>query len=247
MVIGIDELDKIANTESAERFLNEVKAIFGIPGCLYLVSTSEDALLQFEKKSLGFRSVFDSTFDDIIRTSTLSLAGTRELLLSRLAGIGDPFIILCHFFSGGLSRDVLRTARVIIEARCSRYISLRDICTFLISREVTELKKGLLATYGGKAISEDRQPFKGGLIDALRSDQWPGTDSQELLSAATPSLRNASPEMHTALCFLATVNEIAVNENGEPWGAFFVPGIMGDAVEDLAGARTWLSSDPDAA
>ena len=68
VVIGIDELDKITNTQSAERFLNEIKAVFGIRDCVYLISTSEDALFQFEKKSLGFRSAFDSAFDDIIKS-----------------------------------------------------------------------------------------------------------------------------------------------------------------------------------
>ena len=247
IVIGIDELDKIANTESAERFINEIKAVFGIRNCLYIISTSEDALLQFEKKSLGFRSAFDSAFDDIIRVHTFSPADTHEVLLRRLAGIGDPFIVLCHIFSAGLSRDVLRTARVIVEARCSGLVSLKEICEFLISREIADLKKGLLAAHASWSTSEHRQSLESALVDALMDDRWPGTDSQELLSAATPSLRNGSPEMHTALCFLATVYDIAVRGNGEIWEACFVPGIIQDAIDDLARARNWLSSDPDVA
>ena len=53
--------------------------------------------------------------------------------------------------------------------------------------------------------------------------------------------------MHTALCFFATVYDLIVSENGESWAAYFVPGIMQDAINDLAGARSWLSSDPDLA
>lgn len=247
IIIGIDELDKITDTKSAERFLNEIKAVFGTPGCLYIVSTSEDALLQFEKKSLGFRSVFDSTFDDIIRTDSLSPATTRDLLLSRLAGIADPFIILCHVLSGGLPRDVLRTARVIVEARCSGCVSLKEICIFLISREIADLKKGLIVKYGSKEAVQGRPPLEATLVEALRNDEWPGTDSGELLAVATPTLRNISPQMHSALCFLATVYDVAVNENGVPWAGFFIPGIMEDALHDLAGARSWLSSSPDTA
>jgi hypothetical protein len=245
LVIGIDELDKITNTESAERFLNEIKAVFGIPDCLYVVSTSEDALLQFEKKSLGFRSAFDSAFDDIIRVDIFSPADTRDLLLRRLAGIGDPFIVLCHTLSAGLSRDVLRTARMIIEARCSGLVGLTDICNFLISREIADLKKGMLAAHASWSISGHKKSLESTFIEALMDDRWPGTDSQELLSAATPSLRTRSPEMHTALCFFATVCDLAINENNMPWAAYFVSGVMQDAIEDLAGARSWLTSDPD--
>src|SRR5207248_2832584 len=42
-MIGIDELDKISVPEEAEMFLNEIKAIFGIPRCYFLISISEDA------------------------------------------------------------------------------------------------------------------------------------------------------------------------------------------------------------
>ena len=44
VVIGIDEVDKIRDSDRAEAFLNDIKAIFGVPGCLYLVSLSEDAM-----------------------------------------------------------------------------------------------------------------------------------------------------------------------------------------------------------
>jgi hypothetical protein len=36
VVIGIDEVDKIRDGDRAEAFLNDIKAIFGTPGCLYL-------------------------------------------------------------------------------------------------------------------------------------------------------------------------------------------------------------------
>ena len=246
VVIGIDELDKITNTESAERFLNEIKAVFGIPGCLYIVSTSQDALLQFERKSLGFRSAFDSAFDDIIRVDTLTLIDTRQLLLKRIAGISYPFIVLCHIFSGGLSRDILRSARTIVEARCNGSISLTEICRFLISREIAELKKALLTAYSGQGNQEDgyARPPEGAFIGTLLDDKWPGTSSSELLSAVTPDLTVASPEMYTTLCFLATVHDLTANRNRNPWSEYFSDGTIHDGVENLSGARRWLNSDP---
>lgn len=38
VVIGIDELDKMRTADSVEDFLNDIKGIFGVPGCYYLVS-----------------------------------------------------------------------------------------------------------------------------------------------------------------------------------------------------------------
>lgn len=38
--VGIDELDKIESAEQAQAFLNEIKGLFGVPGCQFLVSVS---------------------------------------------------------------------------------------------------------------------------------------------------------------------------------------------------------------
>ena len=45
--IGIDELDKIESREDAYRFMNEMKVLFGIQNCFFLVSVSEDAMSAF--------------------------------------------------------------------------------------------------------------------------------------------------------------------------------------------------------
>ena len=43
VVIGIDELDKLRIADSVEDFLNDIKGIFGVPGCYYMVSVSDEA------------------------------------------------------------------------------------------------------------------------------------------------------------------------------------------------------------
>jgi hypothetical protein len=73
--IGVDELDKIGSAEKAERFLNEIKGIFGIPHLYFMVSVSDDALTAFERRGLPLRDAFDSSFDEIIRVT----ADVREL------------------------------------------------------------------------------------------------------------------------------------------------------------------------
>jgi hypothetical protein len=112
LLIGIDELDKINSEEDAERFLNEVKSIFGIDGCFYLVSVSENAMSNFERRGLPFRDVFDSTFDEIVRIERLYYAQSR-LVIKRRTVMPEPFTALCHCLSGGLPRDLIRAARTL--------------------------------------------------------------------------------------------------------------------------------------
>lgn len=112
--IGIDELDKMED-ERARRFLNEVKVIFRVSGCFYLVSVSEDAMAYFERRGLPFRDVFDSSFDDVMRVGYLSYKDSWRMLRRRVVGMPIPFIALCHALGGGLARDVIRAARDVCE------------------------------------------------------------------------------------------------------------------------------------
>jgi hypothetical protein len=114
VVIGIDELDKLHPAASPERFLNEIKTIFNIPQCYYLVSVSENALSNFERRGIPVRDVFDSAFDDILHIDYLTLQGSRNLLMRRILNLPGPFLCLCHILSGGLPRDLVRIARSMI-------------------------------------------------------------------------------------------------------------------------------------
>lgn len=113
-IIAIDELDKISSAERAQQFINEIKSIFGAPGTQFLVSVSEDALASFERRGLPVRDAFDSAFDEIVRVDHLSLTDTTELVKSRVIGLPEPFTWLTHCMTGGLPRDVKRTARAMI-------------------------------------------------------------------------------------------------------------------------------------
>jgi hypothetical protein len=109
--IGVDELDKIGSAEQAERFLNEIKGIFGIPHLYFMVSVSDDALTAFERRGLPLRDAFDSSFDEIIHVGPLSYLESRRLLYRRVIGLSEPYVALCHCLAGGLARDVIRAAR----------------------------------------------------------------------------------------------------------------------------------------
>jgi hypothetical protein len=114
--IGIDELDKIGTPEQAEQFLNEIKGIFGIPHVYFMVSVSDDALSAFERRGLPLRDAFDSSFDEIIGVDPLTYPESRRLLYRRVIGLTEPYVALCHCLSGGLARDLIRTARQVTRA-----------------------------------------------------------------------------------------------------------------------------------
>ena len=137
LFIGIDELDKISSDKDAERFLNEIKAIFGIDGCFYIVSVSENAMSSFERRGLPFRDVFDSTFDEIVRIERFRYAQSR-LLIKRRTIMPEPFIALCHCVSGGLPRDLIRTARTLYRLNAEHKLrgSLTDITCALIAEDL---------------------------------------------------------------------------------------------------------------
>jgi hypothetical protein len=114
--IGVDELDKIGTPDQAERFLNEIKGIFGIPHVYFMVSVSDDALTSFERRGLPLRNAFDSSFDEMIHVRPLTYAESRRLLYRRVIGLTEPYVALCHCLSGGLARDLIRTARQVVRA-----------------------------------------------------------------------------------------------------------------------------------
>lgn len=111
VLIGIDELDKIDDDEQAIRLLNDIKALFGVEDCYFLVSVSMSAVAKFEQRGLPFQDAFESALDEVIRVDPLSTDETIELLQRRLIGIPYSYAILCHIVAGGLPRDILRAVR----------------------------------------------------------------------------------------------------------------------------------------
>jgi hypothetical protein len=108
MVIAIDELDKIGEPEKAQQFINDIKGVFGVAGCLFFVSVSDDAVLNFEQRGLGIRDAFDSAFSEMVRLDHFTLDESRLWVALRITGVTEQFCYLCHCLSGGLPRDLQR-------------------------------------------------------------------------------------------------------------------------------------------
>lgn len=136
VIIAIDELDKIESADRAQQFLNEIKGIFGAPGTQFLVAVSEDALASFERRGLPVRDAFDSAFHEIVRVDYLTLTDTANLLSSRVLRLPEPFKWLVHCMSGGLPRDVVRTARAMVALTSEPAPGLDEVCAALVAEDL---------------------------------------------------------------------------------------------------------------
>ena len=209
VVIGINEVDKIRDSDRAEAFLNDLKAIFGTPGCLYLVSLSEDAMAGFARRAPSIRSTFDSAFDELVPVGPMTYRHSEQLLFKRVTGVPRPFIALCHVLAGGLPRDLVRAARALIDVTpATGEKPLPDTAGDLIRRELESLRQVSV-----RHLAENAGP--GPLLAALHDRQWPGATPRKFTDAAlqmvgaardaeSDSTRQLCQELVVSLSFYAT-------------------------------------------
>jgi hypothetical protein len=203
IVIGVDEIDKM-DSESAKRFLNDIKAIFGMPDCLYLVSVSDEALDIYEQRVLFGRTAFDSAFDEIARVQPLDFESCTRLLRRRIAGIPESVIAFCQVMSGGVPRDIIRAARSVLDARIRGHEKVRDIVLDLVIAEIQILKR--------TCISEIAR-LEGGLArlpSAVLRPDWPGRTAEDIAtSIGDYSEDEELPfKFHVGLYFYSTVTDV---------------------------------------
>ena len=200
VAIIIDELDKVQSPEQAQEFVNELKALFGVdvPGCIFLVSVSDEALASFERRGLPMRDAFDNAFDFIFRVGYLHLQDTRSVLRSRVAGLGEPFVCLCHCFSGGLPREIIRVARSI--AALERK-TLGQVCRVLVAQSITDQ---IASLHYAIQANCDIEPFSSELVRHI--EEYGRADAGALLAALyDPPVKNSDCEADDRLRGLAQV------------------------------------------
>jgi Flp pilus assembly protein TadD len=110
VVIAIDELDKMENTDKALGFLEHITSLFQINECSFIVTVPEDAWARFENRGLPNRGTLES-FDKVILVEILRPSESRDFLKRRNISITDAQALLCHCLSGGLPRDLIRSAQ----------------------------------------------------------------------------------------------------------------------------------------
>jgi hypothetical protein len=224
LMICIDEVDRIATAEAAESFINDIKAIFGVKHCVYLVTVSEEALAGFEQRLIRVRPALDSAFDEVLRLDIFNVGQSVELLRRHVVGFPDIFISLCHCLAGGIPRDLVREARALLdetsEARPGSPSSkangsdapsanLIKLTAATVTRSVMTLKRGLVMTAMAEPVSEQRQ----GTLPLLVSEAWPGDPGDEMLGSISSLYESGhndreSVELCAAVFFYATVYDV---------------------------------------
>ncbi|MGN6556431.1 MAG: hypothetical protein ACTHLH_00265, partial [Solirubrobacterales bacterium] len=164
MVIGIDELDKMRDVEEARGFLNDMKSLFDQPNVYYLVSISEDALSDFERRGQPLRDVFDSVFSDVIHVDCLDQKESKLLLKRRAIGVPPPWPALFHSLSGGLPRESLRVARQAMRFRTEEH-DLEEITARLVVERAASIEHAAGVIARRHVRSDGIQP----VLDWLRS------------------------------------------------------------------------------
>jgi hypothetical protein len=144
VVIAIDELDKIGEQEKANQFVNDIKGVFGVPGCLFFVSVSDDAITNFEQRGQGVRDAFDSAFAEMVRLEPFTLDESRHWVALRLTDVPEQFCYLCHCLSGGLPRDLRRYTTDMVDLTTDFYQpSLAFVADRLVRTELTRTMHAL--------------------------------------------------------------------------------------------------------
>lgn len=249
LLIAVDEADRIADPQLAEQFINEIKATFGVRDCVYLVSMSEEALANFERRVVRMRTVFDSAFDHVVRLRALTMRESVGLLRRRATGVPDPFWVLCHCMAGGMPRDVLRIARTMLDLhRASAGPSaLPRMAERLVALEVQAVKRGFQQEAAGEPDPS--------LPELLADPAWPGRTSEDLRKAAEHQLSggsDAATAIAAAFLYYATVLHIftAAPEVIRSWRRLLEgprarrPSRAARLVADLAVVHRLLAFDP---
>jgi hypothetical protein len=239
IVIAVDELDKIAEPEKAHEFVNDIKGIFGVDGCLFLVAVSEDAISAFERRGIPVRDAFDSAFSEMVRMDPFTLAESRRWMSRRLVGVPEPFSCLCHCLSGGLPRDLRRSTVDMIDAvRETGSRDLESVAAVMIDRELDRKAHAFAAA---ARRLDDHQEVTTHLADLLLIGQVREPVALvELADRLVPDETSTIPSMRwQSACFVlfcATVLQVFTNDVTES--------DVDERVEMLGTARTQLAIDP---
>ncbi|OPG12684.1 hypothetical protein [Microbispora sp. GKU 823] len=247
VLIGIDELDKIASADQAEKFLNEIKSIFGVPRVYFLITVSDDALTAFERRGTRLRDAFDSSFDEIVRVELLDYRESRRMLYRRVIGLSEPYVALCHALSGGLARDLIRSARHVIRTATEHGEpdEFRLIARRLIRDDVRR-KTGALSRI--EAIGNDAALLH--VLHRAKVGSYAGKELSDLLH----DVRSAQPVNHekadseagflrrelTAFLYLSMTLEDVFNEHlDEDRVKFAADDSQGQCVFDMMASARW--------
>ncbi|MEA5365439.1 hypothetical protein VA596_38350 [Amycolatopsis sp., V23-08] len=105
-----------------------------------------DELDSFERRGLAGRDAFDSSFDTVIHTRRLTLDESLDVIRARATGFPPIVAMLCHAWSGGLARDLLRSARAAVELQRRTPLTPLSIDTIIAALVFDDLAGAISAS-----------------------------------------------------------------------------------------------------
>ena len=272
IVICIDELDKIDNSDDVVSMINGIKDLFHIPGVHVVVSVSTDAMHSFAARGVLVRDVFDSAFDTVVQVQRMTAQESREVLWRRATNFSVPAMMFCHVWSGGHPRDLIRAARdcVTLRAEAQKKLRLADVVDAVVLHDVLDL----LEAAAGKVYDREARVESGQISLETSTVEQSGQDQardilalQELLLEATgplherirplldqgnlPAIDDLSGESSTLIRVLDPYMRLAAGISEffgkELTGSQWRSEATAEIVRLLAQAQTALSRHPDEA
>ncbi|NHO85140.1 NACHT domain-containing protein [Micromonospora sp. CMU55-4] len=249
IIIGVDELDKIGSVEDAERFINDLKSVFGVRGCYFLVAVSEDALAAFDRRALGVRTAFDSAFDLVIEVGPLTVAEAGKLLQLRGLSLPEPYLWLCHVLSAGRPRELLRQVMALATISSERRMwDIDKLTVELVAADAASiLRAQVRAAETGATGQRDAVrwillvhdvPMTAELLERACTDM-PSVDRTDPVAAVMVQTQ--------AYLYLAATLLRAFAEDAETTVRALGPISGGPPIERLAQARSRVAVQPDLA
>ncbi|ONI74134.1 hypothetical protein BWI15_12255 [Kribbella sp. ALI-6-A] len=261
LIVAIDEMDRIASAQAAESLLNQIKATFHVPGCIYLVTVSEEALTQFERRVATARTAIDTSFDEVIWLPELDLSESLALLRRRVTGFPDLFLALCHCLSSGVPRDLVRAARSLVDARgeaesdelsaLTKVLVNHEIATYLrgVTRDLQQPTTSQPAPAMSARATQHAHAVEDPLLRLLLSREH-ATDASELHAEASNLASQGSrraAELTAVLAYYALIHDLFVDHRNVVEAAISEPTSSRERalVEAIASVRQHLAISPE--
>lgn len=175
LTVLVDELDKVEPPEMRELVINTLKDVFHIDGVRFVVTLNASDRDLFWSRRNADAKAFDTAFDEVVTMDTLSARESCDLLESRLPGFPNAVALLCHAWSGGHPRDLVRMARRCADQRAALEPGAGVAATpaFIIQDDLAEICR---MEVDSKIVSDLRQLgaelkviFE---LDWATEDQW---------------------------------------------------------------------------
>ncbi|MDH5180375.1 MAG: hypothetical protein OEZ39_00770 [Gammaproteobacteria bacterium] len=118
VVIGIDELDKLHDAETAKKLLRDIKGIFEVDGVHFFISVSDEARKTLNLGSILERDEFHSSFYTVIDTLPILPEQCADLLEQRSPGLIEHNAqTSIGILSGGNLREAVRLADICLKSK----------------------------------------------------------------------------------------------------------------------------------